>query len=209
MAWIQRWSVVTVAAAAMWLGAGCDDDDGDDAGGAGGEIGGAGGHGAHGGEGGHAAHGGAGGEAGFDEVAVACDHLEGGPFTDVTFDGDTTPDVTPPHTHYRITLAADEDGSYGGVMHFHPEAESHYIFMLNADVPLEITDGAGVVLHPTETMEAPAQCPEATRALMYSVPAAMHMIRIGPSAVESVGLVIHQPSAAHGEGGSGGEHDHG
>ncbi|MFN3201942.1 MAG: hypothetical protein ACE366_26285 [Bradymonadia bacterium] len=199
------------------VGFGCDDDDGDSSGtaGAGGGAAGSGGEHMHGGEGGH---------TGFDEVALACDHMEGGPFTDVTLGGDEAPDVTPPHTHYRLTLADNGDGTFGGMVHFHPQAASEYIFMLTAEVPIEITDAEGNVLSPEMSANTPEQCPAAAHVMELDFPAGMHMIRLGPAPSADVGLVIHQPGMSHdhgghdhgdhggehGEhGGAGGEHDHG
>lgn len=139
--------------------------------------------------------GGAGGEHahGEDVDAEACEHFADGPFNDVTASADTAaaPDVGAEHTAHRITLV-DDGGQSGGFVRFEAGEATDFVFFLDGDVPLAITDGSGAAVALEESCD-PAACSDACAAIAgrHVVPLAVgtYFLELGPTPATEVALV--------------------
>lgn len=189
--------VLASACAALVAMAGCDDHDATSPTGTtqAGTTTGSGGHGGH-----------------HDVDELACEHLQDGPFVDVTATVDTTdaPDVSAEHTAFHVTLAdAGAGGSgggggstatRGGYLSFAPDAEAHYVFFLGADVPFAVEDSSGgsVAIH--ESCD-PAACSDACADIrgrhVVELSVGTYYLSFGPTSETEVALVREEEGHAH------------
>ena len=80
-----------------------------------------------------------------DPAADACEHLEGGPFADVTATADAmgAPDVSAGHTAHRITLPGDEMHGHAGYVSYAVAEAGELVFFTDRDVDLTLEDAGG------------------------------------------------------------------
>lgn len=162
------------ALGAMILCFACGDDGTDDA------TGGAAGHG---GEGHH--------DADIDEEA--CEHFTDGPFNPVaaTADATSAPLVGAEHTAHQIALPSD-GAMNGGFVAYESSEATDIVFFLDADVPLEIRDGSGMIV-PVEASCEPMACSDACDTIRgrHVVPLTVgtFSLELGPTAASTVALV--------------------
>lgn len=93
--------------------------------------------------------GGAGGEAAEpDPAADACEHLQGGPFVDVsaTSDASQAPDVSAEHTTHRVALEDDTMGGWIGYVSYAVAEAGEYVFFTDDDVTMSLEDGSGAAV---------------------------------------------------------------
>jgi hypothetical protein len=132
----------------------------------------------------------------------ACEHLAEGPATAVTaVASGVGPLIDDDHRRYDVALVA-VDGGNGGEVRFASAEAGDYVFFLDADVSLAVTDvdGSPVALEASET--ASATCPETIRARHHvELGVGTYSLRFGPTEQSSVGVVVeaHAHEHAHAE----------
>lgn len=87
----------------------------------------------------------------------ACEHLEGGPFADLTAADDAAqaPSASESHVAYRLTLLDDGLENYGGIVTLPANAAGRRVLYLDQPVPLSMEDAGGTVL----PLESGPECP--------------------------------------------------
>jgi len=117
-------------------------------------------------------NGGSGGHHHEDPDEDACEHLQNGPFNDVTAASDTAgaPDVSAAHTAHRIGLPAAGSGggggaagsgfAYQGYVAFAPDEAGEIIFFFDDDLTLAVSDSNAQPVDIEESCD-PAACSQA------------------------------------------------
>lgn len=120
----------------------------------------------------------------------ACEHAQSGPAAAATAGSvadSTAGDVTGEHTRHDVTLVAI-DGGNGGFVQLDSEGGEHVIF-LTADVPLALLDGNAAAIAIAESV-AESTCDEVVIAHHAVLPVGKVFLSFGPTAAESVSLVV-------------------
>lgn len=92
--------------------------------------------------------GGGGGGVIPDPAADACEHMEGGPFADVSAAADATgaPDASAEHTAHRISLPADATAGFVGYVTYVVEEAGELVFFTDQDVSMALEDAGGAAV---------------------------------------------------------------
>jgi hypothetical protein len=127
------------------------------------------------------------------QEAHACLHARHGPFEPVTADaeGAAAPTVTALHVAYQVHLIAGAEGDHTGTIAFEPRTTATYVFLIDADVPLEVADAADQGLCPSAVAAVSEACPELARADLHPLrQAERYTLTIGPAPVDTVTVLI-------------------
>jgi hypothetical protein len=137
-------------------------------------------------------------------AADACEHLEEGPFNDVTAGADAAgaPNVSATHTKHRITLLDDGSGSYGGFVAIEADEAAEILIFLDGPVAIAVQDAQGAGLSLEQEPSCPGDgCAEACPAVKNHVAVDVasvgtYYVALGPTAASEVSLV-HFEAAGH------------
>lgn len=146
--------------------------------------------------------GGGGGGVIPDPALDACEHLEGGPFADVTATEDASgaPDASAEHTAHRLTLPGDEMTGYVGYVSYVVDEAAELVFFTDTDVEMVIEDAAGNAV-PWEdecTSACTDACTEVENARTVDIPSVgTYALRIESTNESVTMIVVHA-----------GDHDH-
>lgn len=135
--------------------------------------------------------GGDGGEPTLEEDA--CEHLQETASTAVTasLSSNGAPAIDSDHVRYDVTLVAN---TAGWVSYASAEA-ADYAFFLDADVPVAFFDGSGTALPVEASGTTSTACAEIAASHLLEVPVGTVNVRLGPTTVAEVGIVVLE--AAH------------
>lgn len=144
-----------------------------------------------------------------EEVEHACLHGMAGPFRSVTASDSAPPDVSRPHTTYRVQLEALGSGQFGGALSFLPEEAGEYAIYTSADVPeIELTHGLEIIPYECSTPVPTTLCGMLRRLRVADLEAGTPVVlSLAPSEASSFMLVIEHREHAHDEDAHD-EHDH-
>jgi hypothetical protein len=142
---------------------------------------------------------GGGGAEGEDLLAEACEHMQDGPFEDVTAAADRAaalPDVTYEHTSVRVALV-DVAGGRGGFVAFRAAAAAGYVFFLSANVAFGVSDAAGAPVTLEQSRGDLGACAEVSVEHTVALEVGTWTLSLGPTSETTVSLVIEEEGGAH------------
>ncbi|HWM84507.1 MAG TPA: hypothetical protein VNO33_01690 [Kofleriaceae bacterium] len=128
-----------------------------------------------------------------------CEHLSEGPAVAVTAGAtpEEAPGVADDHMRYDVTLVP-VDGGNGGTVAFDSAEAADFVFFLGADVALGITDSGAQAVTIEESATSSPECVEIRGRHVAELTVGTHYLSLGPTAEESVSLVI-EHAAGHEE----------
>lgn len=130
----------------------------------------------------------------------ACEHMEEGPFQDVTAAEDSTgtlENIAVPHTRMDVALAG-EGADRGGVVSFEASEAGEYTFYLSQDVGFELADSNAMVLTPEASAGPVSLCATAILAThTFDLQVGTYTITMGPADLETLAVIFEA-----------GEHEH-
>lgn len=132
--------------------------------------------------------------------AEACEHMEEGPFQDVTAAEDSTgtlSNIAVPHTRVDVALAG-EGADRGGVVSFEASEAGEYTFYLSTDVDFVLADSNAMTLSPEASGGAVSLCATAILAThTFDLQVGTYTITMGPADLETLSVIFEA-----------GEHEH-
>ena len=131
-----------------------------------------------------------------------CEHMDEGPFVNVTASADIASPATPPaFEHSRLDVAlVDLSPGNGGYVAFDADEATEFIFFLSADIPFEVLDSTDTAVVPDET---PHSNPDCTTLIpkMVTVDLAVGAYKLsfgdGSTTATTVGLVYEEAGEHH------------
>ncbi|EYF01669.1 hypothetical protein [Chondromyces apiculatus] len=131
-----------------------------------------------------------------------CEHLEEGPFEDITATETATgaPELAETHVAYKITLPDNGVGGFQGVVTYRVAQAADLAFIATADIAVTVQDGAGDLLSAEDTCRG-SSCSE-TCSLMQSkqvfpMDGAIYTLTIGPTSMDSVIILVEEAAHEH------------
>lgn len=108
-----------------------------------------------------------------------CDHLQQGPFVDITAGADTTSatEIKADHKAYRVGLTAGQ----AGFVKLVTSAMGDHVLFLDANLTLELQDAQGTALSITSSATSIAACAEVKGWHIFELPGAgTYLLKLGP-----------------------------
>jgi hypothetical protein len=142
-------------------------------------------------------------EVDAEEVEHACIHGSAGPFRPVKASTSAPPDVSRPHTTYRVELEALDAEQFGGAVAFLPAESGEYAIYASADVPeIQVMRDGEPVAYECSTPVPTNLCGALRRLRVADLEAGKPVaLTFLPSTTASVVLVIEHREHDH-------DHDH-
>lgn len=125
--------------------------------------------------------------------AEGCEHLENGPFVDVTAgaDAQAAAEVKADHRTYRVALASGQ----AGFVKFAAADKGEHVLFLDTDVPLEVQDDQGGAVTIEASEKGVSACTIVKAKHTVDLPGAgTHYFKLGPASVARVMVVVEEAS---------------
>jgi hypothetical protein len=135
---------------------------------------------------------------GEDLDVEGCEHLEEGPYEAVTATADTAsaPEVADDHTSYTVTLPVATAGN-AGFVRFAADEAGDFIFFLDADVDVELTDADGAVVTPEESATSSDACDTIRGKHTVELEVATYFLELSSPTIDEVNVVIEHGAHTH------------
>lgn len=125
--------------------------------------------------------------------AEGCEHLKEGPPAAVTATAGTAgaPAIKADHQRYDAALV-DVTGGKGGHVSYASAEAAHYVFFLDADVPVKFLDSSSNEVVPEESATSSAGCAEIKGRHAVPLGVGTYFLSLGPTSQTSVGIVVEE-----------------
>ncbi len=121
----------------------------------------------------------------------ACWHVANGPYETVQASTSSAPDVGRFHTHYTVTLAEIEAGSYEARLTYPARTTGDYVVYLSQDVPLTVYEGE-LLVDPVDREPTNACAGLVIQAGYELTERVTYTLVIGPTSSAELALVIEE-----------------
>jgi hypothetical protein len=145
------------------------------------------------------------GEGALDpDIAAGCAHFDFGSeslLVALASGTDVLETLSVPHQRYVISFE-DTAADHYGYLDFAPAAAARYLLLLDADVPLVLTDLASNEVSPARIERQSPACAGAAVIYTFDLEPSVYTLTLGPTDATGLTAVLHQPPDADADAGA-------